>query len=101
MENFLVTLINQKLTKKSHHEVSNDSIRGQLKLAAIDLSRIAKDVAKSLELPNDDTLTYELIKERQLTKNITDANILAYFDHKNYVGSSLPKLRDRSNALVT
>ncbi len=95
METFLLNLINQKLSRKSQHEVSNDSIRNQLKLAAIDLTRIAKDVAKSLELKNDETLSVELIKERQVAKNITDANILAYFERKEYVGNSLLKLRDR------
>ena len=92
MENYLLTLISQKLKP---HKIPIETIRNQLKLACIDLDKLAQDVAKILELENCQTLSFEDIHNRQLAKNIRDNEILAYFDRKQYANDSLSKIRDR------
>ncbi len=92
MENYLLTLISQKFKP---HKISIETIRNQLKLACIDLDRLAQDVAKTLELSDCQTLCFDDIHRRQLAMNISDNEILAYFDRKQYADNSLPKIRDR------
>lgn len=92
MENFLLNLIKQRL---ANNEITNYSIISQLKLADIDLKEVAQDIAKSLEITDNENLTITDIKNRQLKMSITDQDILAYFERKKYTENSLPKLRDR------
>ena len=85
MENFLLNLIKQRL---ANNEITNYSIISQLKLADIDLKEVAQDIAKSLEITDNENLTITDIKNRQLKMSITDQDILAYFERKKYTENS-------------
>ena len=66
MENYLLNLIKQKLTKNAQHvEISNESIKTQLQLAAIDLTKITEDITKLLDLTDDEKLImrYEFLQQ--------------------------------------